>query len=524
MLNKTNKACMHEVIPGTVYIAQNMGLSLDKTYAFLSTSGILEYHPVCNDFGPMGMSSVIRFIELLDNKIASHPNQKIVYLVEPGKRHLANSVFLLGAYMILKNGHAAHVLNKRFAWLEEHQVEPFRDAGFDHCDFGLTLSDCWEGLQRGKSLGWLGLPSAADAPWGRIDPAEYDYYSSSINADLTEIVPGKLVALRGPRDLGDGQYLDEAGVRYFSPSYLADILSELGVVSVVQLGGAAYDPAAFEQRGIRHYDLSAGFDARGVPSAAAAAQFLAAADAAGAGAVAVHCASGLGRSGTLAALYLMARRGFGSREAIAWVRIMRPASVVGPQQRFLARIDAPAPTPAAAATAALAPLSAHTPAPAAMAAVAGSAARSAHPVAVVAAAARSASTPSVFASSHQLAVAASFTSRAASAPDAAHSSPSARAAEGGSPPRPPCGPAGPTARIAVRVTTSGPGSPRSPGGPGGARPAPPLAVLVGRRLAAAADGSSPASPVPATASPRGPASPLPRSPAAHLQAAAGAWA
>ncbi len=108
---------MHEVIPGTVYIAQNVDLSHDRTCHCFSTSGILEYHPVCNDFGPMSMSSGIRFIELLDNKIAAFPGKKIVYLVAPGKRQLANSVFLLGAYMTLKNGYAANGLRKRFAWL-----------------------------------------------------------------------------------------------------------------------------------------------------------------------------------------------------------------------------------------------------------------------------------------------------------------------------------------------------------------------------------------------------------------------
>ncbi len=100
-------------------------------------------------------------------------------------------------------------MNQHFAWLED-KLEPFRDADFDAPDFFLTLADCWAGLHRGKSLSWLDLPSGPDAPWGRIDPAEYDYYSSSLNADLTEIVPGKLVALRGPRDLGGLHFLDTA--------------------------------------------------------------------------------------------------------------------------------------------------------------------------------------------------------------------------------------------------------------------------------------------------------------------------
>jgi hypothetical protein len=64
-----------------------------------------------------------------------------------------------------------------------------------------------------------------------------------------------------------------------------------------------------------------------VPPPAAAACFFRLADAAAAagGAVAVQSGgAGRGPTGTLAALYLMRTYGFGAREAIAWVRIMRP--------------------------------------------------------------------------------------------------------------------------------------------------------------------------------------------------------
>ena len=45
--------------------------------------------------------------------------------------------------------------------------------------------------------------------------------------------------------------------------------------------------------------------------------------------------AGLGRTGTLIALYLMKHKAFTAREAIAWLRICRPGSVIGPQQAYL---------------------------------------------------------------------------------------------------------------------------------------------------------------------------------------------
>ena len=45
--------------------------------------------------------------------------------------------------------------------------------------------------------------------------------------------------------------------------------------------------------------------------------------------------AGLGRTGTLIACYIMKHYRMTATEAIAWVRICRPGSVIGPQQQFL---------------------------------------------------------------------------------------------------------------------------------------------------------------------------------------------
>ena len=48
-----------------------------------------------------------------------------------------------------------------------------------------------------------------------------------------------------------------------------------------------------------------------------------------AGALAVHCKAGLGRTGVLICAYLIKHFGFSAEEAIGYIRICRPGSVIG---------------------------------------------------------------------------------------------------------------------------------------------------------------------------------------------------
>lgn len=49
------------------------------------------------------------------------------------------------------------------------------------------------------------------------------------------------------------------------------------------------------------------------------------------GAVGVHCKAGLGRTGTLIGCYAMKHFDISPKEYIAWARLARPGSVLGPQ-------------------------------------------------------------------------------------------------------------------------------------------------------------------------------------------------
>ena len=155
---------------------------------------------------------------------------------------------------------------------------------------------------------------------------QYLYYDSPDNGDMHVLVPGRFLAFRGPRDY-HGDWLDAS-------SYV-NVFRRLSVHTVVRLNKPDYDKAVFTSAGFEHLDLL--FEDCTVPPLHIVDAFLRAAEDLRPGQmIAVHCLAGLGRTGTLIGLFMMKHFGFSANEAIGWLRICRPGSVIGPQQQFLA--------------------------------------------------------------------------------------------------------------------------------------------------------------------------------------------
>ncbi|KAK4885945.1 hypothetical protein RN001_002216 [Aquatica leii] len=157
---------------------------------------------------------------------------------------------------------------------------------------------------------------------------EYDTYDKLQNGDMNWLLPRKFLAFIGPTEgvIANG-HPPHHYIRYFL---------ENDIKTVIRLNNKVYDSSVFINAGIEHHELF--FPDGSVPTKQILLRFLNLSETARA-AIAVHCKAGLGRTGSLIGAYIIKHYRMSAREAIAWMRMCRPGSVIGQQQGWLEEIE-----------------------------------------------------------------------------------------------------------------------------------------------------------------------------------------
>lgn len=310
------------IIPGRLSFVSLRRVPKDTaTKVFFTIDEELLYDSFFADFGPLNLSKLYRFCcKLLHILRAPEHEQRHIYYYSSFNVHKrANAAFLIGAFSILYLKRNVEEAYEPLSTLSPPLVA-FRDASYGSCTYQLTLIDCLRGLHQALCNRFFDYTA--------FSPQEYEYYERVENGDFNWMVPDKFLAFAGPhkqRRLEDGYPLLE-------PADYFEYFHKHGVTDIIRLNRKQYDRTQFTAAGFQHHDLF--FVDGSTPPEAILQQFIRICEKAK-GVVAVHCKAGLGRTGTLIGCYIMKHYRLTAPEVIAWLRIARPGSVIGPQQYYL---------------------------------------------------------------------------------------------------------------------------------------------------------------------------------------------
>ncbi|XP_051508644.1 dual specificity protein phosphatase CDC14C-like isoform X3 [Myxocyprinus asiaticus] len=280
----------------------------------------LSYENFYADFGPLNLAMFYRFCCKLNKKLKScaHAKKKIVFYTCGDRKKQANAAYLIGSYAVM---HLQKTPEEAYSLLVSQNASylPFRDASFGTCMFNLNILDCLRAVHKALHFGWL--------DFSQFDVEEYEHYERAENGDFNWIIPGKFLAFSGPHPKSK----IENGYPLHAPEAYFPYFRKHNITTIIRLNKKMYDAKRFTDMDFKHHDLF--FVDGSTPNDVIVTKFLNICENAD-GAIAVHCKAGLGRTGTLIACYMMKHFRLTAAEAIAWIRICRPGSVIGPQQNF----------------------------------------------------------------------------------------------------------------------------------------------------------------------------------------------
>ncbi|THG94118.1 hypothetical protein EW145_g8206, partial [Phellinidium pouzarii] len=292
----------------------------DAAYYYFTIDHQLLYLSFFKDWGPLNLAMVYKACilvhELLEDEELK-PYRLVLYSSNDPRRK-ANAALLMALYVPVA----------------ELEFMPFRDAGRGLSDFNLSIQDCLWGMWKAMQNGLCDM--------NEFNVDDYEFYEKVENGDWNWITPA-FIAFASPVEHtwmkhSQSNDTDESTPTFKLSSSFRNCLEYFdkhGVQLIVRLNNMLYDKQHFLSRGIRHEELY--FDDGTNPTDEIVRKFINLADEVveAGGAIAIHCKAGLGRTGTLIGAYLIWKYGFTAHEAIAFMRIVRPGSVVGPQQQYL---------------------------------------------------------------------------------------------------------------------------------------------------------------------------------------------
>ena len=291
---------------------------INKSPNYITSSDFHDsYIPLDKDYGPLNICDIIKFNKFIDDKI-KHPklaNRNIIYYIYNDDNHiyLLNSVLLCGSYLIFnKNYNWDKVLFKLHNIFNDHPCY-YIDCISKWGGYKTSITDCF------RTLDFIYKNNIIDI--AKFDISEYEYFTDFENRDMN-IIANKFLAMTCPSLNKD----------------INNIICELkkrDINLIIRLNNPkSYDKKIFNDNNIIVEDLF--FEDYTTPDIKIIKKFINLINNTNYDdLVAVHCKAGLGRTGLLICIWLIIKLNFTPKNAITYIRLIRPGSIMGYQGFFL---------------------------------------------------------------------------------------------------------------------------------------------------------------------------------------------
>lgn len=105
IFNTSNCEIKHltQFLKNKLYFATILGRAPKSTSetVFFSTDDELVYHNFYTDFGPLNLSCLYKYCNILNNKLKTTPGQKVIHYTSTDPQKRANAAFLISAFAVL---------------------------------------------------------------------------------------------------------------------------------------------------------------------------------------------------------------------------------------------------------------------------------------------------------------------------------------------------------------------------------------------------------------------------------------